>query len=166
MKLERENKYLAVLLMVRKLIVIAGIASLPIVAHAETCSVTVPKSGDIATAPTHIGKDQWYGSSELAALIPADGKWRGEGPEKKYRRKLWWWREGFDANTEKLPALDVSAIKLGDPQTIVPASRGASENDENWNTMFVLMRFPGPGCWKITGAYQNQSISFVVNVGE
>lgn len=47
----------------------------------------------------------------------------------------------------------------------VPEDFESAEFDDEWQDGWLMLAgidFPSPGCWKITGNYLNQSLTFVV----
>jgi hypothetical protein len=126
------------------------------------CPTTVP-SADLLGKPFP-SSDRWYGSETLAVILRPDGIWRGMGPERNYRDKLFWWSLGFKPGMES--SLEVSARKLGDPSAQADISRSTNAHSPSlggW-TMLVGVELPSAGCWEITGRYLGQTLSFVVEV--
>ena len=130
---------------------------------AEACPRT------LATTPLSASpfpsSDAWYGSEKLAVVLPKDGLWRGMGPEKNYRDKLFWWSRGFKPGSES--ELTVSARRLdadSSPATISKPSNASSKSLGGW-TMLVMVEFPSAGCWEITGKYLGHELTAVVEVG-
>jgi hypothetical protein len=108
------------------------------------CAVTLPSSSPVEV-PKWSARDTstWYGSEALAVRLPADGRWKGMGPRKKFRDKFWVWRRGYDAHLEPRPALTVSGVKLNDghePQRL--HIKGATNAfGPGWNRMLMGVDF-------------------------
>ena len=141
-------------------------------ARAEgTCPVTLPKDWRVSSDQILLAHDSdthdWYGSQNLAALIPIDGKWIGNGSS--FGNKFWWWRQGFDARQEPTPDLIISGVRLdgvSPPIQIIKATSGMGYG-EGWHAMLVSMQFPSSGCWEIRGTYNgSQELILVLQVGE
>ena len=138
----------------------------PAVSSAFDCPVSVPTMGD---PPGTLGSSTsrgWYGTYALAALIPRDGKWTGMGPGHGYRDKFWWWREGYYARSEPLPDLVVTAEKLPDASIQTASSKATNASGGHWDAMLVLLEFPSPGCWRVTGRYQDERLQVILKVGD
>ncbi len=102
----------------------------------------------------------WYGSEALWTALPADGQWdqlaRGE--------KVWWWRVGYDGSEEPQPELRVTARRLDGLAPVAasdPPATNGYHRDFHW-AMLTGFMVPTPGCWAITGHYQEQALTFVV----
>src|SRR5688572_12718339 len=107
---------------------------------------------------------RWYGSETLAVILRPDGIWRGMGPSHNFRDKLFWWSEGFKPGLES--NLKVTGKRLdadSGPADISSATNAKAESLGGW-AMLVGVEFPSAGCWKITGSYLGQELSFVVEV--
>ena len=108
--------------------------------------------------------DRWHGSEALAVMLPPDGVWRGMGAARNFADKLFWWSLGFKPGLES--NLEVTGKSLDDPAMTADISRATNAHSPSlggW-TMLVGAAFPAPGCWKITGRYLGQVLSFVVEV--
>lgn len=135
------------------------------------CPVTQPATSPVdvpgATANSFY---LWYGSEALAVNLRSDGVWRGMGPTQRYRDKLWFWRRGYSADAEPVPALTLKGVKLGargDPQEF-RIDRATNAIGPGWSQMLVGMEFPSAGCWQVTATYISvgikQELMFVVDV--
>jgi len=138
----------------------------------DSCSVTRP--GDRPFVPPRkyrhqLGKDYfWYGTDRLWVVLPASGMWAGlphyEPGDPTFRQKIAWWRLGLEADT-KLPTpfritgrrLDAPAPPLlSDPVT------GVSAMTDSTPFFMSGVNFPTPGCWEVTGRYDQDELSFVI----
>lgn len=140
----------------------------PALAESFTCTTT-----DTSSSPVQVpglsdpGFDRvFYGTEQLAVLIPIDGHWPVQSAEREYSDKLWWWREGYVWTEEPVPELSVVARRLdGDaPEVRVDQSTNALVA-ENVSLMLNGLGFPTPGCWEVTGTYHGKSLTFVTLVG-
>ena len=132
------------------------------------CPITVPQDPPFVPPPPsdHLGSDGefWFGSSSLWTAVRRNGTWDGlplyQGG---YIQKVFWWREGYDRQAEPEPALMVTAERID-----AKALPGESSEATNVSAgdigvaMLVGLNLPAPGCWKITGNYKEQELSFVV----
>jgi hypothetical protein len=107
----------------------------------------------------------WFGSNSLWTSLPQDGVWFGlpNNPE-GYTQKVFWWREGYVWNEEREPNLVVTGERL---DTSAPPLAGSKATNayagDIGSAMLVGVDFPTPGCWKITGRYNDEAeLSFVV----
>jgi hypothetical protein len=134
---------------------------------AEACPVTLAAHRPSFAEPSPSSASRfWYGDESLAVLLSSGGTWRGMGPERHYRNKLFWWRKGFDGRTESQPALSVTGRRLdGDapPASISPATNAHHADFGGW-AMLTSVEFPTGGCWELTGEYRGAESRFVVLV--
>lgn len=135
-----------------------------------TCAVTLPNDWPGPNQQGILGGESrtyaWYGSRNLAALIPVDGQWSGTGPENGYANKFWWYREGFDARIEPKPDLIISGLRLDDVAEPVQVNNATSGFGNGWHAMLVGIQFPSPGCWELRGSYNgSEELSVVLKVG-
>src|SRR5206468_11937121 len=107
-------------------------------------------------------------SSDLTAL-PLDGTWKGLSHytpnDPTFRQVTFWWRQGYDAHAEPQPNLTVTGTRLdlsATPLLSGPASNGWVQPDQPF--MDVGINVPTLGCWRITGTYQGQELSYTVLV--
>ena len=142
-------------------------------ASASACEVALPSPRNLPAAEfPSSGGFVWVGSPDLAAQVPENGLWNGMGPEYQFRDKWWWWREGFNANDEPVPELEITATMLdGDaPPVHIPVATSAMEARDTpepprWHRILTLMEFPEPGCWAVTATYHDTELRFVFQVG-
>jgi hypothetical protein len=131
-----------------------------------SCPVTLPESSAVDVPGQLSGEHRiWYGSSDLAVLLPRDGSWLGMGPEHHYRDKLWWWRRGYDANAEPTPDLVLEATRLDSDAPAVRVDNATSGYGDGWSAMLTGVEFPASGCWQVEARYRQALLTFVVSVG-
>ncbi|HYL17030.1 MAG TPA: hypothetical protein VEV41_28620 [Terriglobales bacterium] len=110
----------------------------------------------------------WFGTDRLWTALPASGTWSGLGHytpnDPTFRQKMGWWRQGYDYRTEPQPKLKVTGKRLDAPAT--PLIAEASNVAGSLPYMMVGMNFPTLGCWKITGHYEDDELTFVVWVAK
>ena len=106
----------------------------------------------------------WFGSNVLWTIIPSNGTW-GSLPlnPSGYTQKILWWRDGYVWDQEPEPNLIVTGERLdaSAPPLITSKATNAFASDIG-SAMLVGVDFPTPGCWKITGKYNNVELSFVI----
>ncbi len=150
-------------------VIFLGLAlSLSALAEPQTtsCPVTLPNTSLVFVPGQPSSEGQiWYGSPELAVLLPSDGSWLGMGPQYHYRDKLWWWRKGYDPNKEPDPDLVLEATRLDGDAPIVRIDDATSGYGEGWSAMLVGMEFPSSGCWRVDARYHDARLTFIVRVG-
>lgn len=140
----------------------------------DSCPVTKPSEPPFQPpAPYPSAGSLWVGSPRLWTNVPADGVWNGLGhytPEdSRFRQKLFWWSEGYDLRTESQPELTVTGVRLDGPATPITTDEHANNgwtNDPDHPFMGVGIFIPTLGCWKITGQYKGEELSYVVWVSE
>lgn len=133
-------------------------------AHGSECAVTVPNMEN-PFGDTEVWSHGWYGSSDLAALIPKNGHWVGMGRSKNYGDKFWWWRQGYNARKETKPKLTISATKLDGQAPPVLVTDTTHGYGDNWDAMLTGMEFPTHGCWEVIGKYQGHELKITLSVG-
>lgn len=106
----------------------------------------------------------WFGSSSLWTIIPTNGTWNAlpHNPE-GYTQKILWWRDGYVWDQEPEPNLIVTGTRLDEsaPPLNVSKATNAFASDIG-SAMMVGVDFPALGCWKITGNYNGNELSFVI----
>ncbi len=76
--------------------------------------------------------------------------------------KVFWWSRNYGWAAEPIPALTVTGERLDGAApalTVDQATNGAGG-------MLTGISFPTTGCWRISGTYQSQTLSFVVWVND
>jgi hypothetical protein len=133
----------------------------------SSCATTVTPARSFAEPSPSSASRFWYGSEALAVSLNRSGTWQGMGPSHNYRNKLFWWRKGYSGVTEQRPELVVSGRRLDGeaPPANVSRATNAHHKDFGGWAMLVMVEFPASGCWEVTGAYQGQTLTFVVDVG-
>lgn len=106
----------------------------------------------------------WYGSNGLWTALQPDGRWyallRGE---KGYSQKVFWWREGYDMQTEPQPQIAVSGRRLdGDAPAFEQTGGTNGYHADLGEFMLTGVAVPTAGCWEITGRYGDEALTFVV----
>lgn len=113
----------------------------------------------------------WYGSEGLAVILTPGGTLSTTKPGASLAAKYFWYSRGlasggeiegyqpgseseFTGKVERLDDGPNDAV-MSEPTNAGGASLGA------W-TILTGVHFPSPGCWKITGAFRGQTLSFVV----
>ena len=144
----------------------------------ESCPVTkagiqpfIPPSP--YRAKPYEGSD-WFGSDGLWLALPDSGVWRvdsasirdpatGKNVSMWREPKVSWWRQGYDYTVEGTPQLKISGRRLDADSLPLVA------DTPNWvglraphASMMQHIYFPTLGCWEITGAYEGDSITFVL----
>jgi hypothetical protein len=113
----------------------------------------------------------WLGTNLLWTALPVDGTWKSlphyTPTDPTFRQKIFWWRQGYDPNTEPQPNLTVTGRRLDFPAPPLlsdPATNGWVQPDQPF--MLVGVNFPTLGCWEITGHYRDQELTFVMRVAQ
>jgi hypothetical protein len=136
-------------------------------AASGTCPVTLAADRRFAEPSPSSASRFWHGSESLAVLLKTGGTWRGMGPERRYRDKLFWWRRGFDGHIDPRAPLVVTGQRLDGDALPADVSRvtNAHHSDFGGWARLTAVEFPARGCWELTGQYEGQKLSFVVLVG-
>jgi len=104
----------------------------------------------------------WFGTDRLWTVLPNDGIWQAgriHGAPSSIR-KLSWWRDGYDAQTEQRPNLIVTGRRLDGPASTIADK--ATNMATQPAAMLVGITFPTVGCWEVTGRYGDDELKFVV----
>jgi len=74
-----------------------------------------------------------------------------------FERELSWRWQGHSAHAETWPCLIVTGERLGPPGPPLMVDRSTLSDT-------VVVGFPTLGCWQITGRYEGEELTFVVQV--
>lgn len=140
----------------------------------DTCPVVKPSEPPfLPPAPYPSDGLVWIGSPKLWTDIPRSGTWRGlphYTPEDTgFRQKLLWWSKGYDWRTESPPELRITGKRLDGPASPLstdPHANAGWTNDRDHPFMVTGIFIPTLGCWKITGHYRGEELSYVVWVSK
>jgi hypothetical protein len=132
----------------------------------ETCPVT--KFSEKPFIPPYpyrakpSGGGSWFGSDGLWIAPPTNGEIGG------LREKMGWWRQGYDWHTEPTLKLKVTGRRLDSqaPPLDVEGPNPVGVRGYPGNYMMVVLVFPTPGCWEITGRDENDELTFVISVAK
>jgi hypothetical protein len=131
---------------------------------ATQCPINYPT--DRLLGPDYPASGNWFGSDELAVNLPNYGIWSVTKKDHLIAIKLFWRSAGFEPGMEK--GLDVSVRNVNDPvhtAVVTPPTNAYAPDLGGW-AMLVGIDFQGTGCWEITGTYEEQTLSFVVQTVE
>jgi len=133
------------------------------------CPVTVPPAPAFVPPAPYDALNSfvdhfWFGSSLLWTAIPVNGMWNTlpHNPN-GYTQKILWWRDGYVWDQEPEPNLIVTGERIDEsaPPLIVDKATNAYASDIG-SAMMVGVDFPTLGCWKISGNYNGNELSFVI----
>lgn len=135
------------------------------------CHVTLASEGSFAPpspVPLQLAANQfWFGTERLWTRLPTDGIWRGSVPRKRgdfaYGDKSFWLR-GYPGFTEKDAWLTITGKRLDGPAPSFTETyhHYASERDDDSAMIVGGIAIPVFGCWRVTGRYKDQELSFTV----
>jgi hypothetical protein len=148
----------------------------------DTCPVT--KATDRPFIPPWpypakpYGGGFWIGADGLWIAPPADGTWGGQhfsttdlasGNKTDWWReaKVSWWRQGYDWRVDSASKLKVTGRRL--VSTAPPlVAHEANAVGIRFPKAYMMdsLYFPAPGCWEITGRYEEDELTFVVWVAK
>jgi hypothetical protein len=127
----------------------------------NTCGVTKPSEHPFVPPRPYLSNGiNWFGTDKLWTYIPSNGI-SGQG------EKTMWFREEWSRYNHWIP--DESASKLTitarrlDATTPAPEISAGPTFTRDWKA-FMLggINFPTPGCWEITGRYEDAQVQYVV----
>lgn len=146
------------------------IPTLEIVPHdpPASCPITIPQNPSfVPPAPyDSLGFEGefWYGSDSLWTAVRRDGIWEALPHNSEgYTQKVFWWRDGYVWTEEPEPALSLTAERLDKLAPVLQSSEATNAYAADiGSAMLAGVALPSLGCWKITGKYGNEELSFVV----
>jgi len=101
----------------------------------------------------------WYGENGLWTALPEDGSWR----QLAMGEKFWWWSKEFDVTEDSTPDLQVTARRLDGTAEEFQVSGATNGYHPSFHwAMLIGVQLASPGCWKFTGEYNGQQLSFVL----
>jgi hypothetical protein len=140
----------------------------------DSCPVTKPSQPPfLPPAPYPSDGLVWIGSPKLWTDIPRNGTWRGlphyTPEDTRFRQKLFWWSQGYDWRSENPPELTITGKRLdgsAPPLSTDPHANAGWTNDRDHAFIVAGIFIPTLGCWKITGHYRGEELSYVVWVSK
>ena len=125
----------------------------------------VPPPPSPPTPPPVEGDKFWYGTNQLWTWLDADGTWEMARDRHGLFDKSFWWRQGYDWQTETTPRLRVTGRRLDAPAPTATSSHPTNGFEPSMGAfMLVGLEVPTGGCWELTGHYHGRSLRFVVRV--
>lgn len=132
------------------------------------CPVTRPPDPPFVPPAPHPAKEPgrfWLGTNALWTSLYEDGIWRGIVAPSGTRNKFWWWRAGWEWDSDLRdndPGLIITARRIDSaaPSVRAPDVTNA-ELGSGW-AMLTMLEIPTSGCWEITGNYRSEHVSMVV----
>src|SRR5262249_53639444 len=102
----------------------------------ETCRVKKPYQSSLfvppAPYPAKLENGRfWFGTDRLWTNLPVNGILKGltessTSGHPQIFEKMFWWRQGYDADTERQPKLKVRGKRIGSPTAAVEVSPAAT----------------------------------------
>ena len=139
----------------------------------QTCPVTKPSTPPfVPPAPYPSDHQVWVGTPKLWTNLPRDGIWRlGQytPDDARFRQKVFWWSEGYDWRKENPPELTITGKRLDGSAPLLSTDEHPNAGwtgDSNHAFMVHGIFIPTLGCWKITGHYKSEELSYVVWVAK
>lgn len=129
----------------------------------DTCPVTKPSDHPFVPPPPYRpspGFAFWFGTDRLWTTLMSDGI-SGQG------EKSFWFSQEWSHYSRWIPdkvatKLTITARRL-DASTPPPEISAGPTFNQDWRA-FMLggISFPAPGCWEITGRYEDAEVQFIV----
>jgi len=140
----------------------------------ENCPVTRPPASPFVPPAPYPAKPPsqgvfWFGTEKLWTMLPVEGTWRGlrhySATTPGFRQKIFWWRKGYNWLSDPNPDLTVKGERLDGPAPhfLIPRATNGYEQDLK-SFMLVGADIPTYGCWRITGRFKDDELSFVIRV--
>jgi hypothetical protein len=128
----------------------------------KACAVTRPSEHPFAPPRPFLANRgiNWFGTDRFWTLLPTNGIW-GQG------EKTFWFREDWSHYHRWIPdeiamKLTITARRLDAPTPPPEISAGPTFNRDWKAFMLGGISLPTPGCWEITGRYEDAVVQFVV----
>ena len=134
----------------------------------DHCPVTRPPDPAFVPPAPHPAKEDgrfWLGTKALWTSLSEDGIWSGIVSPSGTRNKFWWWRDGWEYNTDRLanePGLIITARRIDGDAPEVRKPRVTNAELRNGWAMLLMLELPTRGCWEIIGNYRSEYVSMVV----
>jgi hypothetical protein len=97
-------------------------------------------------------------------MLGPDSVWR-DLPHSRdgYSQKVFWWSEDFHVSANPYPSftLLIERLDVASPPAVV-AEKATNASTDFGTAMLTGVEIPSPGCWQITGQYNQAELSFVV----
>ena len=113
----------------------------------------------------------WYGSEGLAVMLTPDGTLSTTRPGASLAVKYFWYSrslasggdlEAYQPGSEAEFVGRVERLDEGPNDAVMsPPTNAGGDSLGAW-TILTGVDFPSPGCWKVTGNFRGQTLSFVV----
>lgn len=127
----------------------------------ETCAVTRPSEHPFVPPKPYLASGiNWFGTDRLWTFLPFNGKW-GQGEKTFWFRQEWSHYHGWIPE-ESASKLSITARRLDASSPPPEISAGPTFNRDWKAFMLGGITFPTPGCWEITGRYEDAEVQFVV----
>lgn len=119
------------------------------------------------TQATGVANSTYGDPGGLQVLIHSGGIWRDlPYHDGHYSQKVWWTHPDYDWLKEPMPKFNLIGEQLdGDGYfEVADAATNAQLAELGGSAILTGANIPDPGCWQLTGIYQNSQLSFVVYV--
>jgi hypothetical protein len=135
----------------------------------QTCPITQPPAQTFVPPPPypsqHSSQEFWFGSEKLWVQLPTNGTWSHlphyRPSDMAFRQKIQWWRKGYDWHTDNPSKLTVTGERLDSPAPLLASQSNASGVT---GPAFIIsgLDIPTLGCWRVTGDYAGDKLTFVI----
>ena len=156
---------------------LVSLAQLPVLGQSEaSCPRTTAHDPSFGA-----WRPGWHGTEGLAVQLGSDRVWGTLGHGFRISQKVFWWSAAYRLGTESELKVHIESLTggpmtarvsdttnahLGDLERLSePELYATSGSPDKW-LMLVGVAFPDPGCWRVTGEYFGQKLTFVVETGE
>jgi hypothetical protein len=126
----------------------------------KSCAVTRPSEHPFVPPRPYLANGDWFGTDRLWTLLPSDRIW-GQGEKTFWFREEWSHYHGWIPDKVAMK-LTITARRLDAPTPPPEISAGPTFNRDWKAFMLGGISFPTPGCWEITGRYEDAEVQFVV----
>lgn len=134
------------------------------------CAVTEPPVPAFVPPPAWPAKppyagDFWYGSEAFWVLLEKNGTWQGLPHSRTgYTQKVFWFHPDYHPVAEPKPALTVRGRRLDAEAPEFTVTDATNASADFGQAMLTGVDIPEAGCWRLTGRYRGNELSFVVRV--
>ena len=136
--------------------------------------VALSQSGEASTdCPRSVGTDTqyvdawvhastWFGTKDMAVILPEDGVWPTTVPGHSISVKLFWFIDGFESGQEGEFVGSIRRLDEGKNDAVISEPTNAGGPSLGAWTVLTGIDFPSAGCWEVSGQFRGRVLTFVV----
>lgn len=106
--------------------------------------------------------DRWFGSRQLAIILPSNDTLPIVKPGQATSMKLFWYSEWFEPGRESDFVVRIRRMDKGMNDAVISKTTHADGSNLGASTVLTRIEFKSEGCWEISAIYGDASLSIVV----